>query len=268
MKTVLITGASSGIGRAAAQLFLERGWNVIATMRRPDQDRGLPSHPHLMKVALDVLDDQSILAAQKIVQERFGSINVLVNNAGYGLVGVFESMAMESISRQLDTNVVGLIRVTKAFLPLLRTATQPVIINLSSVGGRTTIPLYSIYHATKWAVEGFSESLQYELEPLGFRVKLMEPGAVKTNFVGSSSDISRTDLDAYRGYSERTLLRLQEEGNKGNDASEVANAIYGAATDGRKRLRYIVGAQAKSFLGIQSLLPECLYRSIVSRMFQ
>ena len=134
MKTILITGASSGIGRATAKLFLERGWNVIATMRKPEQDRELPEHPRLLKLALDVLDEGSILAARDLVKDRFGSINVLLNNAGYGLVGVFESMSIQSISRQLDTNVVGLMRVTKAFLPLLRSANQPLVVNLSSVG--------------------------------------------------------------------------------------------------------------------------------------
>ena len=166
--TILITGASTGIGKATAELFLEQGWNVIATMRTPKDEQ---AHERKLVTRLDVLEQGSIDEAIRLGIEKFGRIDALVNNAGYGLVGTFESMSEGQIKRQFDTNVFGLMRVTKAILPHFRANKAGTLINVASMGGRLTFPFYSVYHGTKWAVDGFSESLSYELGEIGARVK-------------------------------------------------------------------------------------------------
>ncbi|HZH96384.1 MAG TPA: SDR family oxidoreductase, partial [Flavisolibacter sp.] len=186
MKTVFITGASSGFGLETAKFFQKKGWNVIATMRTPENDSALSALPNVIVSKLDVVDKQSIGNAVATGIERFGCIDVLVNNAGYGTLGVLEAASDEEIIKQFDVNVFGVINVTKAILPVMRKNKSGVIINISSVGGRITFPYFSLYHATKFAVEGLTESLQYELSPLGIQVKLIEPGGYKTKFAGSS----------------------------------------------------------------------------------
>lgn len=262
-QTVFITGASGGIGLATAQHFAARGWNVVATMRRPDAVKELVASPTLIKLALDVTNEQQIDAAVAAAVKAFGKIDVLVNNAGYGLVGIFEETPAAEVKRQFDTNVFGLMAVTRRLLPHFRLNRKGLIINLSSIGGRTAIPLYSSYHASKFAVEGFTESLQYELAPLGIQVKLIEPAAVKTDFVGrSAAEISSLDAD-YKDYSAPMLDKMKTAGNSGVPAADVAKDIFRAATDGKRKLRYVSGTQAKSLLTLQWLLPRSLYTRLV-----
>jgi NAD(P)-dependent dehydrogenase (short-subunit alcohol dehydrogenase family) len=254
MPTVFITGSSSGIGQAAARLFQERGWNVAATMRSPEKAGGWVKHERTLCTRLDVLELASIEAAVQAALERFGQIDVLVNNAGYGVVGPFEASTPEQVERQLATNVAGLMNVTRAMLPHFRERRSGVLVNVASVGGRVTFPLYSIYHATKWAVEGFSESLVYELEPLGIRVKLIEPGPIKTDFYERSLDVlTRPGLTTYDGFVARTLPNLQRAGQTAPGPEAVAQAIFRAATDGSSRLRYPVNASL--LLALRGLLP-------------
>ena len=185
-KTILITGSSSGIGRATAIKFQQEGWNVIATMRSPEKESELNNLENVFVTRLDVQNIDSIESALKAGIEKFGKIDVVLNNAGYGLMGTFESASRESIRRQFDVNVFGLFDVTRAILPHFRSNKSGVIINISSIGGRMTFPMMPLYHSTKFAVEGFSESLHYELEPLGIQVKVVQPGGVATEFAGRS----------------------------------------------------------------------------------
>src|SRR5215216_677679 len=181
-KTILITGASTGIGKATALLFQQRGWKVAATMRSPEKADDLKGLNNLACIRLDVTDISSIRQAITDVISQFGSIDAVVNNAGYGMVGPFEASTVEQVERQFATNVFGLMNVTRELLPHFRARGAGTFINISSMGGRITFPLYSVYHATKWAVEGFSESLQFELRQLNIKVKIVEPGPIKTDF--------------------------------------------------------------------------------------
>lgn len=260
-QTLFITGASSGIGRATAEHFFEQGWNVVATMRKPS---GLKDDPRWLELPLDVTDGASILAALEATFARFGQIDVLVNNAGYGLVGTFESMDEAQVQRQFETNVFGLMRVCRAVLPHFRTRQGGVLINVASMGGRLTFPFYSVYHASKWAVDGFSESLAFECEAIGVKVKIIEPGAIKTDFYERSQDFTHNRaLVAYNRIVEKGMARMKKAGEKGAPASAVAEAIWKAATDGSSRLRYVVGKDAKGLLALRRMMSDGLYRSAI-----
>lgn len=263
MKTVLITGASTGIGKAAAELFFARGWNVVATMRTPQADR---DDGRWLVTRLDVTDPASISAALNLAQERFGQIDVLVNNAGYGLVGTLESMTDEQIQRQFETNVFGLMRMCRAVIPQFRERGEGTLINIASMGGRLTFPFYSIYHASKWAVDGFTESLAFELEPLGIRVRLVEPGAIRTDFYDRSQDfVHDRALTAYNHIVDGGIRRMKKAGDKGAPATAVAETIWAAATDKGARLRYVVGSDAKGLLTLRRLIGgDQVYRRMIA----
>lgn len=263
-KVVLITGASSGIGKRSAELFAEKGWLVAATMRKPENETELVKNKNIKTFRLDVTDTESIKKCIAEVLEAYGRIDVLVNNAGYGAVGIFEASSDEQIRRQFDTNVFGLMNVTKEILPFFRKEKSGVIINIASIGGKVTFPLYSLYHSTKWAVEGFSESLHYELGHLGIKVKIIEPGVIKTDFYGRSQEvINNTDMAEYQKYLKNVWKTMQSTGNNGIEANIVATEIYKAATDGKRKLRYPIGAPAEWLLPLRKFLPESLFYAIV-----
>ncbi|NJR67885.1 MAG: SDR family oxidoreductase [Synechococcales cyanobacterium CRU_2_2] len=245
VKTVLITGASSGIGAAAVRLFQSQGWNVAATMRSPDKAPELAQLERVICPRLDVNDPASIPAAIAQTLDQFGSIDVLVNNAGYALLGPFEATDPEQIRQQFNTNVFGLMEVTRAILPHFRDRKAGILINIASIGGQMTFPLYSSYHGTKWAVEGFSESLQYELEEFNIRVKIIEPGPIKTDFYGRSEDVAQKEgLTAYDDLVKKVVPNLKRAGATGSPPEVTARVIYKAATDGSSKLRYPAGGNA------------------------
>jgi NAD(P)-dependent dehydrogenase (short-subunit alcohol dehydrogenase family) len=248
-KTILITGSSRGIGKATAIFFAEQGWNVIATMRRPEQETELNSLDNVWLVALDVLDPVSIQKAVNEGIERFGKIDVLVNNAGYGAYGPLEVFERESIIRQFNTNVIGLLDVTKAVLPHFRANKDGVIINVSSVGGRLTFPFGALYHGTKFAVEGISESLSFETAAFGVKVKIVEPGATDTDFAGRSFDFKNDEgIEEYQGLIGKLMKMIEDLGGNSSAARVVAEKIYEAATDGTDRLRYPATPDAVALL--------------------
>jgi NADP-dependent 3-hydroxy acid dehydrogenase YdfG len=245
MKTILITGASSGIGKAAAAHFLNQGWNVIATMRRPEDAGELNDHANAFVVALDVTNNASISDAVAAGVARFGQIDVLLNNAGYGAYGPLEAFSMERIERVFDTNVIGLLAVTKAVIPHMRERRTGTIINVSSVGGQIAFPTGTLYHGTKFAVEGLSESLHYELAPLGIRLRIVQPGMVKTNFGGSSFD--RAVDENLPDYDETIAGTGRMFGTLVNNPAEpevIAQVIWDAANDSSDTLRYRAGDDA------------------------
>ncbi|MES0873889.1 SDR family oxidoreductase [Sinimarinibacterium thermocellulolyticum] len=263
MKTILITGASTGIGRATAERFFARGWNVVATMRTPKSER---EHDRWLVTRLDVTDADSIASALKAANERFGRIDALVNNAGYGLVGTFESMDEARIRRQFETNVFGLMRMCRALIPQFREQGEGMLINVASMGGRLTFPFYSVYHATKWAVDGFTEALAFELAPLCIRVKLIEPGAIKTDFYERSADfVHDRALSAYNAIVDKGMRRMRKAASRGAAPEAVADAIWKAATDGSSRLRYVVGADAKGLLALRRVVPDGVYRRLIAK---
>lgn len=256
-QTIFITGASSGIGKATARLFAERGWNVVATMRNPADAAELASRDNVLIARLDLLDPDSIRSSVAAGVERFGSIDVLLNNAGYGAYGPLEATPMEVIRRQFDVNVFGLIETIQAVLPIMRRRRTGTIMNVSSVGGRVTYPLGTLYHGSKWAVEGVSEALHFELVPFGIRVKIIEPGGVRTDFSGRSfvftHDPELADYQPLVQAATEMVARAASESQGSTptgsqEPEEVAEVIWTAATDGSSRLRYVSGAGAQALL--------------------
>ncbi len=263
-RVVLITGASSGIGLETAKLFQTKNWKVAATMRHPESADELKNIVDVVCIQLDVTDIPSIRSAIDETLERFGRIDAVVNNAGYGLAGPFEATTVEQVESQFQTNVFGVMNVCREILPYFREQKRGCIVNVASVGGRMTFPLYSAYHATKWAVEGFSESLQYELDQFNIRVKIIEPGPIKTDFYERSQAFaSKEGLTAYDHLSERTLPNLRKAGETAPDGSIVAQTIYDAVTDGSKRLRY--GVNTKGILAARRFLPHVLFSALIRK---
>lgn len=262
-KTVLITGTSSGIGKAAVKHFASRGWNVAATMRSPDKESELNNLPNVKLYKLDVTDGSSIDAAFVGAITDFGRIDVLVNNAGFGVDGVFEAMSDEVIRNQFETNVFGLMRATRAMIPIMRKQGGGTIIQVASMGGRLTFPLFSIYHGTKWAVEGFTESLQYELRPFNIKVRLIEPGAIKTEFYGSSRVMVGSNLTEYKDIVDKGEAVSQGPKKTGVSPAVVAQAIEKAAIHSGWKLRFPVGAPAPMLLLLKRILPESWFFTII-----
>jgi len=265
-KTILITGASTGIGKTIAAYFQALGWNVAATMRKPEEETELIELENIKCIRLDVTDEASIKSAIDETITAFGDIDVIVNNAGYGTIGPFEAASREQIAQQFDTNVFGLMNVTRAILPYFRSKRSGIIINIASTGGRMTWPLYTLYHGTKWAVEGFSESLQYEVRPFNIRVKIIEPGSIKTDFWGRSQEVLvKRGLDVYEEYVNTVVPNLQKSGANAPEADVVAAAVFKAATDNSWRLRYQAGSGTAFFMVLRRILPTRWFNGFVRR---
>lgn len=267
-QTIFITGASSGIGKATAKFFHDKGWNVVATMRRPDKEDELSKLDNVLVTRLDVTDGASIESAMAEGLAKFGQIDVLLNNAGYGAFGPLEAFPMEKVKRQYDTNVIGLIETTKAFLPHFRSRKSGTIINISSMGGRITFPFSSLYHGTKFAVEGFSESLHYEMATIGVKVKIVEPGGVKTDFGGRSLDFTNDEsLAEYQQMIARLYAAMEPMLENSSEAIVVAKSIYEAATDGTDRLRYAAGPDAEALLSSRESSDDATFFAGIKGQF-
>tara|TARA_R110002126_G_scaffold77796_2_gene193924 strand:+ start:22110 stop:22916 length:807 start_codon:yes stop_codon:yes gene_type:complete len=255
-KTILITGASSGIGKATALHFQQRGWNVIATMRSPEKDTELSTLENIHLEKLDVLDLTSIEQAIKNGISKFGKIDALVNNAGYGAYGPLESFPRENMVRQFNTNVIGLMDVTKEIIPHFRKNKSGVIVNISSIGGQMSFALGSLYHGTKFAVEGISESLHYEMKEIGVAVKIVEPGFIATDFGGRSFDFQAGDIEEYKPIINALMKQWQNPDNTVSPPSLVAEVIYNAVTDGTNQLRYRAGEDAHFLLDSRKKMKD------------
>jgi NAD(P)-dependent dehydrogenase (short-subunit alcohol dehydrogenase family) len=246
-KTILITGASSGIGLASAKRFAREGWNVIATMRSPQAGSELAKlGDHVLVTRLDVQDLPSIESAVAAGIEKFGAIDVLVNNAGFGLMGIFESLTREQIRQQFDVNVIGVMDVTRAVLPQMRKQKSGVIINVSSRAGIIGQPMISLYSASKFALEGFSEALSFELAAVGIAVKIIQPsGGITSTKFGDRTAKEATplapppDYNAFVDATRKTFAKML--GAAKTDTPDVAEVIFTAATDGTDKLRYFIG---------------------------
>lgn len=259
-KTILITGASSGIGRETARYFQSRSWNVIATMRAPDKETELTSVDNVLVTRLDVTDSASIKAAMEAGIKTFGRVDVLLNNAGYGAYGPLEAFPMESVRRQFDTNVIGLLEATKAVLPHFRANRAGIIVNISSIGGQMTFPLGSLYHGTKFAVEGLSEALHYELESIGVKVKIIQPGMIATDFGGRSFDFrSDESMPEYQPVVEKLFAHWQSAAIAPSGPDVVAAKIWEAVTDETSTLRYRAGADAEELLNARKAQDDDIF---------
>ncbi|MCY1018985.1 SDR family oxidoreductase [Pyxidicoccus sp. MSG2] len=242
-KTVLITGTSTGFGRSAALLFAREGWNVIATMRSPDAGDALARLDDVLVTRLDVQDRASIEQALAAGLARFGRIDALVNNAGFGLFGVFESLSREKLQEQFDVNVFGVMDVTRAVLPHFRKQQSGLVINISSGAGVFTLPMSSAYCASKFALEGFSEALSYELASQNIVVKIVEPGGVLSTDFGKRSGAEAAGAAPPADYAKflagaETVFAGLRAGRLAT-SEEVAEVIFRAATDGTDQLRYV-----------------------------
>lgn len=238
MKTIFITGASTGIGKATAKLFQKKGWNVIATMRTPENEIELSKLENVIVLPLDVTDVKQIITT---VEQAItlGSIDIVLNNAGYALFGAMEAFSDEQIVRQVNTNLLGTIRVTQAFIPHFREKKGGMFINVTSIAGLVAHPFSNVYHATKWGLEGWSESLSVELAPFNIGVKTIEPSGTNSDFFTRSSDM--VSHPAYNA----AFQKLLDSFHLNNTPEQIAEIIYEAATDKKDQLRYLVGESAK-----------------------
>lgn len=246
-KTVLITGTSSGIGRASVLKFQKEGWKVIATMRSPEKETELTKLERVLVTTLDVESQDSIdKAIQKGINE-FGSIDAVVNNAGFAVFGVFELATETQISKSFEINVYGPMRVLRSILPYFRAQKSGTIINVTSQGGRIAFPTCSLYHATKFALEGFTESLAYELIPFGIRTKIVEPGSTATKFVGAAEG-TPGDILVYEEFIQIGLGNYAKHDTMTSQPEEIADVIYTSATEDNDVLRYRAGKDTELYI--------------------
>jgi NAD(P)-dependent dehydrogenase (short-subunit alcohol dehydrogenase family) len=271
-RTVLITGCSTGFGEATARLFADRGWNVIATMRRPEAGAALGEFPNILVTRLDVQDLASIDSALAEGIARFDRIDALVNNAGFGLFGVFESTVREKVREQFDVNVFGMMDVTRAILPHFRANQSGIIINISSGAGVFTLPMISLYCASKFALEGFSESLAYELSGLGITVKIVEPGGVTSTDFGKRSAeeaIKAIQISDYGPFVTAALETFDglRAARAGSTSEEVAEVIFSAVTDGTHQLRYVATDDIKPLVAKRRETSEAEYIGFMRGQF-
>ncbi len=268
MNTILITGASSGIGKTTAKFFQAKGWNVIATMRSPHKETELTQLDNVLVTRLDVQDAASIASAVDEGIARFGKIDVLLNNAGYGSYGILEATPIEKIRRQFDVNVIGLLETTKAVLSHFRANKEGVIINISSIGGKMSFPLGTLYHGSKFAVEGLSEALSFEMGAIGVKVKIVEPGMIKTDFGGRSFDFNNDESMAeYQGVVGNLMAAMGPLAESGSEPEVVAEVIYQAATDGTDQLRYTAGADAAQIVAQRKAADDATFLNGIKAQF-
>src|SRR5438874_8780404 len=274
-RAVLITGCSTGIGRATAEQLAASGWRVYASARRPEAIQDLAARG-CRTLALDVCDEASMRAAVETVERAEGAVGVLVNNAGYGQEGAFEETPMAEVRRQFETNVFGLVRLTQLVLPGMRRQGWGRIVNLSSMGGRLTLPGGAFYHATKYAVEALSDALRFEVRAFGIDVIVVEPGPIRTRFgdtaIASIGSAVRDD-SPYAAFNALLARRIREayEGPMGRFAAEpdaVARVIEKAINAPRPRSRYPVTVAARILMGLRRWLPDRGFDAFLRTQFR
>lgn len=272
----LVTGSSSGIGYETSLLLAKSGFHTYASMRNLKKSKSIAEIANKEKlpleiIQLDVNDDRSVKEAIDKIADEGKGIDVLVNNAGYGLFGSLEDLSMEEIKAQFETNFFGVIRVTQRVLPIMRKQNSGTIVNLSSVGGRVGVPVLSAYQSTKFALEGLSESLSYELEPFGIRVVIVEPGFIRTNIMNSSI-MAKKAVDRESPYF--SLMQKVENHFKsmmGNPSTsqpgEVANVILQAITSENPQLRYTAGNDAATVMQAKKTMSDSEFGNLIKQQF-
>jgi short-subunit dehydrogenase len=261
-KTVLVTGASSGIGAAVAQVFHRRGYMVFGTSRSTDPG----SHQEFPMLKLDVNSDASASACVHEVLARAGRLDVLVNNAGFALAGAVEETSIEEAKEQFETNFFGVVRMVKAALPRMREARSGRIITIGSLAGLMAIPYNAFYSGTKFALEGYMESLWFEVKPFGIGVSLVEPGFVRTG-INQAARFAAERLAAYEGPRDRTFAAVERSVEKGIAPELVAKAVLRAARTKNPKLRYRVGPDAVWLPRLKNATPWNFFAYGVRRTF-
>jgi len=268
-KTVLITGCSSGLGKTTARHFAAQGWNVIATMRKPDQSLAAGYPEQMLVLPLDVTNPASIESAIAAGIARFGHIDTVINNAGISVVSIFEATAKETIRGIFETNVFGVMNVMQAVIPHLRDHGGGTIVNITSGVGLAAVPLLALYTATKHAVEGLSESLSYELESQNILVKLVEPGAMRTtSFTTNTMAASQAVCvpATYKPYFDHMMRSMTNYPLPDADEEQVVATIHAAATDPSNRLRYLAGPDTEEMARLRWSTSEDEYLSTMNRL--
>ena len=275
----LITGSSSGIGFETALHLARNGYKTYASMRNLEKSKNITQLANREKlpvevIQLDVDEDRSVKQAiDKIVAKEDQKIDVLVNNAGYGLFGALEDLSIVEIKAQFETNFFGVIRVTQQVIPVMRKQKSGTIVNISSVGGRIGIPGLSAYHSTKFALEGLSESISYELEPFGIKVVLIEPGFIRTNIMNSSI-IAKKAQDSKSPYFsltqqlEKSFKAAMENTSASSTPEEVAKVVLQAITSESPKLRYAVGNDAASIIQAKTTMSDTELGGLIKQQFQ
>jgi NAD(P)-dependent dehydrogenase (short-subunit alcohol dehydrogenase family) len=252
-RVILITGASSGFGQEAARVLVRRGHRVFGTSRAVRADDG-----GMRMLALDVRDEESVRAGVEKVLAEAGRIDVLVNNAGYALASLIEEATTEEAEAMFDTNFFGIVRMTKAVLPAMRRQRRGTIINVGSLAGLVGVPGEGFYAASKFAIEGYSESLRYEVEPLGIHVSIVEPSYFKTGF--DRAKIEGSDrVGDYDGLRERIHAVFDAGARSGGDPRVVGELIARIAESPKPRLRYRVGREAHLIAPLRNVLPDAVF---------
>ena len=268
-KTVLITGCSTGLGNTTAKKFANEGWNVVATMRKPDQSVAEGNPERIFVTALDVTNPASIEAAIAAGIAKFGKIDAVVNNAGVSVISVFESTPMDAIRRVFETNVFGTMNVIQAITPYFRGQGGGTIVNVTSNIGFTSVPLFTIYASSKHAVEGLSESLAYELESQNISLKLVEPGAMLSTSFGSNTMSTSQDAsvpESYKPYFDHMMQSMMKFPFGQSDENEVADHIYTAANDKSVQLRYLAGPDAQETARLRWSTSEETYMTTMREL--
>jgi NAD(P)-dependent dehydrogenase (short-subunit alcohol dehydrogenase family) len=273
-RAVLVTGCSSGIGRATAERLAAAGWTVYATARRPETLGELEARG-CRTLALDVTDEASMQAAVAAVEDAHGSVGALVNNAGYSQNGAIETVPLDRVRAQFETNVFGLVLLCQLVLPAMRRARSGRIVNLSSMGGRLVFPGGGFYHATKYAVEAISDALRFEVSGFGIDVILIEPGLIKTAFgetaVANVAEAREGDYAAFNAHVAAAHESAYESSNPlarlGGPPEAVAKVIDKALSARRPRARYTVTPSAKVLIANRALLPDRAWDAIMRQQF-
>ncbi len=268
-RTILITGTSSGYGKATAEYFLDRGWNVVATMRHPDPGLFATASDRLKVIPLDVTDGNSIGGAIADGVAAFGAIDVLVNNAGIGMASALEATPDSTIREIFETNTFGVFATCRAIIPQMRGQGRGVIVNVTSSVTLGVMPLVAIYAASKCAVEGFTESLSYELEPFGIRARLVEPGyAPTTNFTANGGPRMEGLIPAdYAAFAQSCFARMAHYPTPYCTEAEVAEAVFSAATEEGTNIRYPAGPDSKLLAELRWTTSEDHYLARMREMF-
>ena len=272
-KVAIVTGSSSGIGHEIALILARNGFRTYATMRDLQKKSKLKSikdeeNLPLEFVQLDVTDENSVSIAIKTIYDDAGRIDILVNNAGYGLTGAFEDLCIDEIKTQFETNFYGLIRTTQAVLPFMRKQKSGIIVNISSGAGRFGYPMGSAYVSTKFAVEGLSESLSYEVEPFGIRIILIEPGMIKTDF-SNASVMAKKSTDPNSPY--MSLMKSMEKGIKrlhenASSPQLVANITYDAITSDEPKMRYLAGKDVEQWVEAKKKMSDEEFHHMIKQI--
>lgn len=268
-KTVLITGCSTGLGHTTAKKFANEGWNVVATMRKPDQSLAEEIPERIFVTALDITNPASIEAAISAGIARFGKIDAVVNNAGVSVISVFETTPMNAIRGVFETNVFGTMNVIQAITPYFRGQGGGTIVNITSNIGFTSFPLFSVYAASKHAVEGLSESLAYELESQNISLKLVEPGSMLTTSFGSNTMSASQDAsvpESYKPYFDHMMQCMMTFPFGNADVNQVAGQIYAAANDKSDRLRFLAGPDAEETARLRWTTSEETYMTTLREL--